>query len=455
MLLAYTAGFSQLRLPSILQSGMVLQQQDSVNLWGWSGPSWKVTVTTSWDNQTYTTEASELAKWKLKVKTPAAGGPYQIKIESGREIILDDVMIGEVWVCSGQSNMEWNFHLGVKDIAAEFPTAYNRNIRLYQIEKTGSDYPQEDIQASWAVCDSNTLKTFSAVGYFFGKHLHSQLNVPIGLINASWGGTPAEPWTPEELIENDAELKQAAEALKTVAWWPVRPGKAYNAMIAPIVNHSIAGVIWYQGESNVPTSSTYRKLFTTMIDSWRAAWQKELPFYYVQIAPFAYEGEYGGALLRQAQLEASTHPRTGMVVITDLVDNVHDIHPGRKNPVGTRLANYALATTYNKPIDGYRSPEFAGSSVEKGKLVLRFNYADKGMRLKGARPEALLIADENAKEWLPAQVKIEKNTVIAWHPKIKKPAHVRYGFGNILIGNLESVQGLPVAPFRTDHEPLK
>lgn len=455
LLLVYTAGFSQLRLPAILQSGMVLQQKDSVNLWGWAGPGHKVTVTTSWDKQTYTTDASDLAKWQLKVQTPAAGGPYQITLTSGNTIVLDNVLIGEVWVCSGQSNMEWSFQLGVKDIAAEFPTAYNSSIRLFQVDKTGAEYPQDDLKASWAVCDSNQLKSFSAVGYFFGKKLQEELKVPIGLINVSWGGTPAEAWTPEGIVANDPMLAEAASKQKKVPWWPTVAGKSYNAMIAPITPHSVAGVIWYQGESNTGTHTAYQRLFTSMIDSWRAAWKKELPFYFVQIAPFNYGENYIGALLRQAQQASSLHPRTGMVVITDLVDSVSDIHPSRKKPVGNRLANYALAATYQRPVDGYRSPEYNSSILEKGKIVLRFNYADKGLKVKGPKAEGFLIADINGKEWLPAQVKIDKNSVILSHPMIKHPMYVRYGFSNTSIGTIESVQGLPLAPFRTDSFPLE
>lgn len=455
LILVFSTGFSQLRLPAILQSGMVLQQKDSVNLWGWSGPNYKVTVTTSWDNKQYETIASDLAKWVLKVKTPAAGGPYTITLTSGNTIVLEDVLIGEVWVCSGQSNMEWSYHLGVKDIAEEFPTAANPSIRLFQVERTGADFPQDDLKASWAKADSNQLKSFSAVGYFFGKNLHEKMNVPVGLINVSWGGTPAEAWTPEAVIQADPQLQVAAAQQKKVAWWPTAPAKAFNGMIAPITNHGIAGVIWYQGESNTGTYSTYRQLFTNMIDSWRAAFKKDLPFYYVQIAPFKYGTTGIGALLREAQAAAATHPNTGMVVITDLVDTVTDIHPSRKKPVGTRLANYALASTYKLPIEAYRSPEYSSSVIEKGKILVKFNYAEKGIRMKGVNPEGWLISDINGKNWLVPKIKIEKNSVVLWHPDLKNPMFVRYGFGNTSIGNMESAAGLPLAPFRTDHFPVE
>ncbi len=453
-LLFSTAGFSQLKLPALLQSGMVLQQKDSVQLWGWAGPGENVTVTTSWNAQQYSTKVSDLARWKLKIQTPAAGGPYSITISSRNTIVLENVLIGEVWVCSGQSNMEWSYYNGVKDIAAEFPQAANSNIRLFQVNKTGADYPQEDLKAGWTSCDSNQLKAFSAVGYFFGKRVQEQLNLPIGLINVSWGGTPAEAWTPEEVVYSDPVLKEAAAKLTKVDWWPTTSGKAYNGMIAPLTNFTIAGVIWYQGESNTGTYATYRQLFTKMIDSWRAAWNKKLPFYYVQIAPFKYGTTGIGALLREAQHAAAEHPATGMVVITDLVDTVTDIHPSRKKPVGTRLANYALAATYGLKIDGYRSPEYSSSVVEKGKILVKFNYAEKGLRINGAQPIGWQIAGLDGTTWYSPQVKIDKNSVVLWHPNLKNPVYVRYGFGNTSIGNMESLQGLPLSPFRTDNLPV-
>lgn len=442
---------AQLRLPSVLQSGMVLQQNDSVAIWGWSGPGEKITITTSWNNQEYTTVASNLAKWSTNVKTPSAGGPYSITIRAGTTLTISDILIGEVWLCSGQSNMEWSYNNGVKDIAASFPTAKNKSIRLFHVNKTGADHPQEDVPAKWVECDSNQLKSFSAVGYFFGRKLQEELNVPIGLINASWGGTPAEAWTPEFVITGDEELTAASKKLQTVDWWPSLPAKSYNGMIAPIVPFRLAGVVFYQGESNTGTHSSYAKLFTRMIDSWRAGFHKELPFYFVQIAPFKYGNENIGALLREAQHKAAKHPKTGMAVITDLVDTVTDIHPSRKMSVGNRLANLALVETYGKIIDGYRSPEYKSHSVDKGRMLVQFDYAEKGFRLNGKKPEGFFVSDAAGEVWHPAQVKLMGASIQVWSPAVKNPAFVRYGFGNTIIGNLESTQGLPIAPFRTDN----
>ncbi|KIC95862.1 sialate O-acetylesterase [Flavihumibacter solisilvae] len=447
--LAYAITNAQLRLPAIISSGMVLQQKDSVSLWGWAGPGEKVYVTTGWDNRTDSTITTNLAAWNLKVMTPSAGGPYNIRIRSHNTIQLDDVMIGEVWICSGQSNMEWSYLSGTSDIASEFPQANNRNLRFFHVPKTGADRPQDDLKASWAVCDSVNIRSFSSVGYFFGRRLQQDLNVPIGLINASWGGTPAETWTPEDLVLHDPVLRSASAEQKPFPWWPSLPGQAFNGMIAPLTKYRIAGAIWYQGESNTGTWSSYRHLFTTMIDSWRKAFHKDLPFYYVQIAPYKYGQTNIGALLQESQTRSMAHPNTGMVVITDLVDNVNDIHPSRKRPVGERLAGWALGATYGKAGLAYRSPELASAVQEKGRIILRFKNAPGGFKVNGGEVTGFYISGES-EAWFPAKAKVEKDKIIVWSPDVKTARFVRYGFGNTIIGNVSSVEGLPIVPFRTD-----
>lgn len=446
------SGFSvsaQLRLPSILSSGMVLQQRDSVSFWGWAGPGEKVFVTTSWNNRTDSTITTNMATWKLKLQTPEAGGPFTISIRSRNTINLTDVLIGEVWICSGQSNMEWSYYNGTSDIAADFPTAYNKNIRLFHVPKAASNFPQEDVKANWTGCDSNTIKSFSAVGYFFGKRLQQALNIPIGIINASWGGTPAETWTPGETIKHDPVLKSAATQLSSFPWWPAVPGQAYNGMISPVTNFSIAGAIWYQGEGNTVNNATYHQLFTTMIDSWRIAWNKLLPFYYVQIAPYNYGRAYEGALVQEEQTKTMTHPKTGMVVVYDLIDSVTNIHPSRKKPVGERLANWALADTYGKTGIDYKSPELISAMREKDKMVLRFSNAPTGLQVNGAEATGFFISGDT-EAWFPAKAKVEKDIITIWSPQVKAAYHVRYGFGNTVVGNISSKEGLPVVPFRTD-----
>lgn len=441
---------AQLRLPAIISSGMVLQQQDSATLWGWAGPSEKVNIITSWNNQRYEVTTDRDAHWRGKVKTPAAGGPYTITIETrGMPIVLEDVLIGEVWVCSGQSNMEWSFYNGEKDTREELPTAANSQIRFFHIPKTTASFPQEDVKAQWRHCDSNSLKGFSAVGYFFGKKLNSTLQVPIGLINASWGGTPAEVWTPASSITSDEALTAAAAKQEPRPWWPYQPGYAYNAMLAPLTSFQIAGAIWYQGEGNTGTNDTYAKLLTAMIDGWRSAWNKPFPFYLVQIAPFKYGNYNVGALLQEAETKVATHPRTGMVVITDLVDSVTNIHPSHKREVGNRLANMALGENYGKTDIQYKSPSIASAEAVKGKLVLSFNDAPGRLMIRGKSATGFYIADDSG-NFMPADAKLDKGKIILSNKAIKEPKYVRYSFSNTETGNVFSVNGLPLAPFRTD-----
>jgi sialate O-acetylesterase len=445
---------AQLRLPALVSSGMVLQQNDSVNLWGWAGPDDWVYVTTSWNNKKDSTRATNGAKWRLKIKTPKAGGPYVISIKSqGKTTTLNDVLIGEVWVGSGQSNMDWSYYHGLKDVRAELPTCYNKNIRFFHILKTTADYPQDDVKGSWEVCDSNTLKRFSAVAYFFGKRINQQLNVPIGLIHASWGGTPAETWVPDSYIAKNQALQAAANKLQTFKWWPSASGKAYNAMIAPLTNYTIAGALWYQGESNTGTNSTYHQLMITLIDAWRAEWKKDFYFNVVQIAPFAYGNHNIGALVQEAQWKLLSHPKTGVIVITDLVDDIKDIHPTNKHDVGLRLANWALGETYGVSGLAYKSPGFQSMQIEKGKVMLTIQNAPNALVANGNSIQGFYVSGEK-EQWFPAEAKIVGNTITVWSKQVPVPAQVRFGFGNTIIGNVFSKEGLPLAPFRTDTWPV-
>ena len=445
-------GIAQVRLPAIFSDNMVLQRESDVTIWGWSSPGEKIFITNSWSNNVDSAQATGLAKWSVKIKTPAAGGPYTLTIKGSNTITYNNVMIGEVWVCSGQSNMEWSSVNGLPEMDAELPNSANSNIRLFHLPKTTATYPQDNCPGTWKSCDAKSLKNFSAVAYFFGKKLQKELNVPIGLINTSWGGTPAEVWTPEDAVASNDELKQAAAKIGVTNWWPSTAGANYNAMIYPIINYNIAGAIWYQGESNTGTASTYDKLMRTMIDSWRKAWKKDFPFYYVEIAPFKYGNKNIGALLREAQTQTLAHPKTGMVVITDLVENIKDIHPRQKIGVGERLAGWALAETYNKQGIVYKSPMYKTMEVNKNKVTVYFDNAADGLILKGTEKKAteFYIAGED-KNFLPADVKIEKDHIILTNKQIKNPVAVRFGFSNTAIGNIFNKAGLPVNPFRTDN----
>ena len=444
--------FAQLRLPSVISSGMVLQQNDSVSLWGWGDPGEKVAVTTSWDNKTYSANINNRANWKVKVKTPSAGGPYIIILKNDTTIILNDILIGEVWVCSGQSNMEHSYMNGHEDVKKELPTCFNSNIRFFNIPKTTANHPQDDVKAKWEICDSNSIKTFSAVGYFFGKKLNSALNVPIGLVNASWGGTPAEVWTPEDIFKDDEELRLSSAKLQGFRWWPKHEGLCYNAMIDPVTKFNIAGVIWYQGESNTANNNTYYKLFTTLIKSWRDGWKKDFPFYYVQIAPYKYGFNNVGALIQEAQSKAMDFSKTGMVVITDLIDSVTNLHPSNKHDVGYRLANYALADTYKQKGLAYKSPVFKSKTTNNNLITLSFDNVGKGLIANG-KITGFYISGEK-EEWFPAEAKIEKDKIILANEKVPSPYHVRFAFGNTIVGNVFNKDGLPLCPFRTDDWPV-
>lgn len=440
---------ANIRLPNVINNNMVLQQQSKVKLWGWAGPAEKVYITTSWNNKLDSVVTTRDANWMLTVQTPAAGGPYTITLKGENTIVLNNVLIGEVWVCSGQSNMEMNYNWGVLDIKAALPTCANSNIRFFYIPKSTSKYPQDNCGGEWVNCDSNTLKSFSAVGYFFGKKLNADLNVPIGLINSNWGGTPAETWTETEAINNDPELKTAAAKQQSYNWWPYLPGAAFNGMIAPISNYSIAGAIWYQGEGNTIAPDTYSKLLTTMIGSWRKAWDKELPFYYVQIAPYSYGNKYISSIVREQQTKAMSYPNVGMAVITDLVDNIKDIHPKNKHDVGDRLANWALAETYHKQGLLYKSPMYKSMEVQKGKAIVSFDNAPNGLMAKDKIITEIFIAGAD-KIFYAATAKIDNNKLIVSSPKVPQPIAVRFAFSNTAMANLFSKEGLPVNPFRTD-----
>lgn len=435
-------------LPDVLNDNMVLQQQSNVKLWGWGSPAEKVFITTSWNHKTDSVTTDGNAKWELNIQTPSAGGPYSITFKATNTIVLKNVLIGEVWICSGQSNMEMNYYWGIPQMKEDFPTAFNPNIRFFSVSKITAQAPQENVKGEWVLCDSNSVKSFSAAAYYFGRKLNEVLHVPVGLIHSSWGGTPAEAWTPAEVFEKNSVLAGAAKKLNASQWWPVTPAYAYNAMIAPLTNFSIAGAIWYQGESNTGTASTYEQLFSSMIEAWRSKWNKEFPFYYVQLAPFVYGNKDVAALLREQQVKTLQTPKTGMIVINDLPVDTLDIHPKDKRSVGYRLANLALRETYGKNIYGYISPLYKNMAVNKNQIVVSFDHAS-GLTVNSKTINGFFIAGAD-KNFYPAQAKIEGNKIIVWSKQVSQPVAVRYAFSNTAIGNVFSEEGLPLSPFRTD-----
>lgn len=442
---------AQISLPSVFTDHMVLQQKSEVPVWGWGVASSTIKVVGSWaPKDTATTVVKPDGSWDTLLKTPSAGGPYTLSVLGNGNRILNDVMLGEVWLCSGQSNMEWTPMSNIDNRDEEIAAANYPNIRFFHITKQGAATPQNNCEASWAACTPDVMKNTSAVAYFFARNLQKELNVPVGLIVSAWGGTPAEVWTPEGLVMENPKIRDAMPD-KTYPWWPVEPGVLYNQMIHPVVPYALAGALWYQGESNRDHPDSYGILMKTMIESWRESFKKELPFYQVQIAPFAYNsGDNGAALVREHQEWVSrTVPGTGMVVVSDCVADVKNIHPTDKQNVGLRLANLALGKTYGQLASGYESPVFSGMTVDKNKAVISFLHADNGLVCKDKQIAGFLIAGEDG-VFEPAKAQIKENTILVSSPRVKKPIAVHYCFDDATIGNLFNKEGLPVAPFRTD-----
>ncbi|GAA4438674.1 sialate O-acetylesterase [Pontibacter saemangeumensis] len=440
-------------VPSIFGSHMVLQQNAEVTVWGSAKPGEEVTVTGSWDNKPVTTKGSNLAKWSVKLNTPAAGGPYTVTIKGHNTITLEDVLTGEVWLCSGQSNMEWSAAAGIDHAEQEVPKATYPEIRFFSVGHQTADGPQLDVQGEWVVCTPETMKHFSAIGYFFGRELYQALDVPVGLINSSWGGTPAEVWVSPETVDKDPVLQKAAAAQKEVPYGPVQPGKAYNAMIAPLTPYKIAGALWYQGESNTNAPEAYATMLPALINNWRSDWGYEFPFYYVQIAPYKDYGPQAGAVLRDAQRRSLRVPNTGMVVVSDIGDN-DDIHPRNKLDVGKRLANLALNKAYGKTDRPASGPLFREMKVEGRKVRLYFDYAESGLVSKSKELPNFEVAGEDGK-FVKADAKIDGSTVVVQAKSVKKPVAVRYEWSNTVTPGLFNKAGLPASTFRTENVTAK
>jgi len=447
--MATSNAISQIRLPNILSDGAVLQRNTRITLWGWANPAEKLSVIASWSKDTVKTVTQNSSRWELNINTPEAGGPYEIKIiGTGTDsVTLHNIWLGEVWVCSGQSNMEFTYNWRkTKDVAADFATCNQYQLHFFKIPKTSSNYPQDNCGGSWADCDSGTLKDFSAVAYFFGKKLNKNLHVPVGLISSNWGGTPAEVWTPDSIVNHTPLLKQWYGKLRNHPNWPITPGVLYNAMIYPITQLNIQGAIWYQGESNVDNYGSYAVLFKDMILSWREAWKKELPFYYVQIAPYKYPVRNGGAYVRQAQTKALELPTTGMVITSDIVGDTNDIHPHDKHDVGYRLAEIALNKTYGLKQFNHFSPMYDSAYIKDKKVYIILINATAGLYSKGAIQD-LYVAGKDSIYHIITEVKLEKNEIIISDKDVIQPVYIKYGFDNTRMGNIFNNYGLPLAPF--------
>ncbi|CAD0004544.1 MULTISPECIES: sialate O-acetylesterase [Flavobacterium] len=433
-------------LPNIFGDNMVLQRNSEVKIWGWGNPKEEIKLVSSWNNQEYKVTTNNQAQWEFKIKTPEAGGPYSISIKGYNEVVLKNILIGEVWVCSGQSNMEMSVSWGIDNGEEEAKNAANPNIRFFTVPKLTATTPQNNLLGNWTESTPETMKYFSAVGYFFAKRLREDLkNVPIGLISSNWGGTPAEIWMPEEVVQNDAVLLENAKKLNEQEYGPRQPGRAYNAMIYPFVGFKIAGTLWYQGESNVG-SEVYDKTLSALITSWRKGWQDDFPFYYVQIAPFKTgSNNFSNVTLRNSQRKLLKEINTtGMVVISDVSDTI-DIHPKDKKSVGIRLANLALVNTYKTNSNLVNGPLFKEIKMDKNKAIVSFDYAD-GLHFKDKITKQFEIAGADG-TFYPAEASIKNNQVIVMSKKVPNPAKVRFAWGNTIQSDLFNKANLPASCF--------
>ena len=463
-----------LAISGAFKDHMVLQRETEAVIWGTGVPGRKVSVMGTWDNKVYRVSSDKDGKWQTKMKTTKAGGPYQVHVGDGKkEITLNDVLLGDVWICGGQSNMQWKMRgFGVNHWKEDVQKAKLPMIRLCDVPQVLGLEEQDKVSASWKVCSPNSVMTFSAVGYFFGSRLHKELNVPIGLISTNWGGSSAEAWASEEVLRKQfpefksafakypGQLQEGGATYRgknKPRWLNQRsPSACYNSMIKPLLPFSCRGVIWYQGESNVKTPEQYQTLFPAMIQDWRDRWgQGDLPFYFVQIAPFHYKtNPMSAAFLREAQGMALALPNTGMVVTMDIGDPTN-IHPKVKKPVSERLALLALKHTYGKSELVASGPVYSEQKIKGKKIRLSFTEIGGGLASRDNKPLTHFTIAGNNGKFVPANAEIDGDTIVVQSPQISKPKAVRFGWGSADMPNLMNKEGLPASSFRTDNYPIK
>ena len=450
---------AEVKLPAIFGENMVLQQQTDVAIWGAASKNSTVKVITSWNKKSYSVKAGSDGKWSLKVSTPAAGGPYEVTVSEGNTLKFKNVMIGEVWVCSGQSNMEMPMKgymnqpiLGSNEAIA---TSSNPMIRLFTVTKASNLNPQDDFTGTWKNCDPENVSQFSATAYFFGLMLNKSLNVPIGLINSSWGGTRIEPWISEAGVKN-FDFVTLPDKAQTGTLSPQTPTVLFNAMINPMVGFGIKGAIWYQGESNRNEPDKYLNLLPGMVENWRSVWGVEdFPFYYVQIAPFNYgPGGVNSAYLREAQLKASSVIKNiGMACIMDISEE-YCIHPADKKAGGDRLAYQALVKTYGKKGFASEGPVLKEMKIEGQIVKITFENAANGLTSFGKDLTCFEVAGAN-KRYYPATAFFTNTGINLFSQFVNEPVAVRYAFQDFIVGDLFNTEGLPASSFRTDTWPVE
>jgi len=470
-----TSVSAEVKLPNIIGNDMVLQREMPVPIWGWADSGEEVTVTFA--GQSKTAKPGKNGKWMVKLSALKANSkPATLTIKGSNEIKLENILVGEVWICSGQSNMEWSIRSSM-NAKEEIAASDHPGIRLFNVpgHKTHPK-PQQRlaIPTEWKVCKPDTSANFSAVGYYFGRRLHKELGVPVGLVGSNWGGTRIEPWTTLAGFESVSELSKEAEKVKSYkADTKVgggSPSAIYNQMVHPLAPFAMRGGIWYQGESNGGEHMSYYHKKHALVNGWRKVFQnKDLAFYWVQLANFQNPGTNpaggdGWAKIREAQTKALDIPHTGMAVAIDLADahNPRDIHPRNKQDVGGRLAQWALHQTYDKKNLVPTGPLYTSHKVKGNMIHLSFDHVGKGLmvgkktkleptaEVKGGKLEHFSIAGED-KKWVWADAAIEGDTVVVSSKEVKKPVAVRYGFTmNPANANLYNKDGIPALPFRTD-----
>jgi len=448
---------ADIKLPAIFNNNMVLQQQSKVAVWGWAKPNDNVTVTVSWNKITYNTKSNEKGYWRLKIETPVAGfTPYTITISDGKPLTLGNILIGEVWVCSGQSNMNMRMR-GCPDGPIEggheaIVLSSNSGIRCFTVNYVAKATPLDDCSGIWETASPQTTPLFTATGYFFARLLNRVLNVPVGLIHASLGGSSIEAWMTSNSLKDIPGIPVPATDTEITNPYNT-PTVLYNGMLHPIVGYGIRGAIWYQGEANRSESALYAKMFDAMIRDWRNLWGiGEFPFYYCQIAPYDYGDAYNSAYLREAQAKVmTTTPNTGMAVLMD-ANSEHAIHPANKRNAGERMALWALAKTYGMNKMHYRSPEFKSLDIEGRVAIVTFDVStDPGLTTYGKEILNLRIAGKD-KQFYPAKAACLANKVYMFSPSVAEPVAVRYCFDDTSATELFSIEGnLPVSSFRTDN----
>lgn len=449
--------FSQTKLPAFFSDSMVLQQQTEAAIWGTDNAKTKIVVTGSW-GKTSNVVTDENGKWKLKLSTPSAGGPYTIVIKGSQKITFNNVLVGEVWLCSGQSNMEMpvkgNMSQPVIGSNEAILNSTNSSIRVFHTPHSFSRTPSNDVNSFWKFATPATTGNFSAAAYFFAKKINSILGIPIGIIETSWGASSIESWMDSATLASFKQVKISEKV--TIKEANITHTMMYNSMLHPFVGYTIKGMLWYQGEANRENSSEYQPLFSLMVDSWRKQWQQgAFPFYFVQIAPHnGLVGTITGALLREAQLKSmQSVEKTGMAVTMDIGEQLM-IHPAQKELVGNRLAYWALAKDYNIQGIAFSGPVY--KSMEKAnndRILLTFDYAGMGLNSFGKPLTNFEIAGED-KVFYPAQVIFTKDRnacITVWSDSVKAPVSVRYAFKNWAEGCLYNTQGLPASSFRTDN----